>query len=111
MIIREPYNEMVRNGTKTILLNPGKPKYKNLPMGSNIFLFGNNGPCIVRVNERKIYTSFRAALEDNDIQKILPGIANLQAAVDFFEATSLQSLVSEYGVVSLNITAVPLALK
>ncbi len=72
MIIREPYNEMVRNGTKTILLNPGKPKYKNLPMGSNIFLFGNNGPCIVRVNERKIYTSFRAALEDNDIQKILP---------------------------------------
>lgn len=112
MIIREPYGAMVRSGTKTLLLNPGKPNYMNFTLGNNMFVFGGGtGPIICRVNTRKTYATFRDALTDNDIQKILPGIDNLESAVAYFESSSLQQFVAEYGVVCLSIENVALSLK
>ncbi len=87
--LQSPYYEFVREGVKIYETRVYDDKKKSMKVG-DIWIFTNNNvesnQIKTIITEIKIYKSFREAIEDTGVQKLLPQIKNIEEGIKIYEA-------------------------
>jgi ASC-1-like (ASCH) protein len=87
--LKDPHYDDIRKGLKTFEVRVNDDKRKKINVGDE-WIFSHNDrsdlPQIrTHVIGKKIYPTFREAIEDTDINKLLPGIDDIDVAIAMYE--------------------------
>ena len=85
--LASPYYEYVKNGIKIYELRVYDDKRKLIKI-NNLWQFSsnNNESFITKVIDIKTYKSFREAIEDTELQQLLPQISDLEEGIKIYES-------------------------
>lgn len=86
--LKRKYFEAIKFGKKTVEGRLNGPKFKNLLSGDFIS-FTTTDPdesILVKVIDVNLYPSFEAMLQNEGIEKMLPGIDDLKVGVGIYES-------------------------
>jgi ASC-1-like (ASCH) protein len=95
--LQSPYYEFVRDGVKIYETRVYDDKRKSMKVG-DIWIFTHNNlestEIKTLITEIKIYKSFREAIEDTGVQKLLPHIKNIES-IETIEAIEAIEAIEE----------------
>lgn len=88
--LQSPYYEFIRDGIKIYETRVYDEKRRNMNIG-DLWIFSHNNeqslPVIkTKITDIKIYKSFREAIEDTGVEKLLPQINNLEEGIKIYES-------------------------
>jgi ASC-1-like (ASCH) protein len=88
--LQSPYYEFIRDGKKIYETRVYDEKRKNMKVG-DIWIFTHNDnselkPIRTVITEIKIYKSFREAIEDTGVEKLLPQIKDIEEGIKTYES-------------------------
>lgn len=99
--VQEPFLNHIQMGLKCIEGRLGKPKYRSL-VPDQLLCF--NDVCSVHLTAVHAYTSFRALLEAESLETVLPGVKTVSEGVDVYYRFYTAEEERQWGVVALHFT-------
>jgi ASC-1-like (ASCH) protein len=104
--LQDQYFHAIASGAKTVEGRLNSPKFKDVQVGMSICFSSQSTEqtivCVVQTIDR--YQSFKDMLLAQGIGNMLPGITNLEQAIDIYESfPGYKDKVALYGVIAINI--------
>lgn len=99
--VQEPYLSFILNGKKTIEGRLNKGKFKDLKIG-DILLIGLDEKRFI-IEKTTIYQSFRAMIEKEGIENVIPDKHNINDAEAVYYKFYTKEQEKEFGVIAIKI--------
>jgi len=107
--LRPIYFDFIKSGKKTIEGRINSDKFKDLKIGDKLIFTTDHTSeqliCVVK--DFKTYPDFHSMLESEGIQNCLPGITDLQEAVNIYEnLPGYKEKVKQFGALAIRIECI-----
>ena len=102
---QEPWFSLIATMEKSIDGRLKKGKYAEIKPGDYLIVFSNDekNDIKTKVLAVRYYPSFREMLKNEDVEKILPGLTDIETGVETYRKFYTQDDEKQYGVVAIEI--------
>ena len=104
--LSEPFFSLIKTGLKKVEGRPNKTKWQNCQIGDYIEWYNNDlgeRKILTKIIRKKEYDTFKEYLEQEGIDKCLPGMPSLEHGLSVYFKYFTKEEEAEFGVVSIEL--------